>query len=326
MGYELPRATAEALEAPLYEGNRHATIVRVVIPLIADGIPKGEIFHLVRSKMPPDKSDKEIWSAIYWAEKQNFTPTSRKGMTLEYTPKPQPPTKEQAKYLAKQFSGERKITEDAIRGKSPIPIPEELAEQTPLAFTHLYKPEERVNIVCKFTQPPDKPNKANPQGCGKILTITEWLKFFQEKGVPKSQAGAWIRPNPVKEHGTGSGGSIQDRDVTAYRFLLVESDLLDMPLQLGVLGKLKLPIAAIISSGGSSYHAWVKLDAESDDAFSYQAGRILSILMRFGIDQANKNPSRLARLPGVYRTIGASDGGEQKLIYLNPQPSAASIL
>ena len=326
MGYQLPRATAEALDGPLYEGNRHATIVRVAIPLIADGIPPSEVFRLIRSKMPPDKTDSEIWKAIRWAERQPFTPTQRKGMTIDYTPKPQPPTKEQAKYLAQQFCGGLKFTEETLRSRSPVEIPDDLSSHASLAFSHLYQPDERVNIVCKFTQPEGKPNKASPQGSGKILKASEWLQYFKDKGVPSSRAGAWVRPNPVKEVGSGSSGAIQDKDVTAFRFLLVESDLLDLSLQLGVLCKLKLPIAAVISSGGSSYHAWVKLDAEDEDSFSHQAGRLLTILMRFGIDQANKNPSRLARLPGVYRTIGAYNGGEQKLIYLNPNPETKSIL
>jgi hypothetical protein len=37
-----------------------------------------------------------------------------------------------------------------------------------------------------------------------------------------------------------------------------------------------------------------------------------------GIDPRNKNPSRLSRLPGARREIGAVDCGKQRVLYLNP--------
>lgn len=325
MTLKLPRATAEALDTPLYEGNRHQLILQVTLSLVGEQWPDNEIFHLIRNWMPSDKTDKEIWDAIRGAHSKNPTPSKSRYMTDTHYAKPAPPTKDQAIFLAQKFIGSRQITEDRLKQASKVPIPDDLTKHATAAFLTLYEPSENINIVCQFTQPERKPNKANPQGAGKTLGRDEWITWF-EKEVPRSQAGAWMRPNPVTAQGSGRGGAIQDKDVTACRFLLVESDFLDLKDQLGLLSKLRLPIAAIISSGGSSYHAWVKLDAKNHEEYSTQAERVLKILERFGIDQANKNPSRLARLPGVYRVIGASEGGEQKLIYLNPNPKSEPIL
>jgi hypothetical protein len=58
------------------------------------------------------------------------------------------------------------------------------------------------------------------------------------------------------------------------------------------------------------------------DAAEYRAtvARMLALLAKFGVDGKNKNPSRLSRLPGARRVIGALGDGVQRLLYLNPQP------
>jgi RecA-family ATPase len=94
---------------------------------------------------------------------------------------------------------------------------------------------------------------------------------------------------------------------------LVESDILPLELQLSVIARLPLPVAAIIFSGGKSYHALVQVDAS--DAFAYRrdVGRMLSLLRPLGFDQGTGNPSRMSRLPGAMR-----GGQQQRLLYLNP--------
>ena len=67
---------------------------------------------------------------------------------------------------------------------------------------------------------------------------------------------------------------------------------------------------------------------DEPDAEHYRAtvARLLAILARFGVDGKNKNPSRLSRLPGAWRVIGAAGDGIQRLLYLNPQPEERSIV
>lgn len=167
--------------------------------------------------------------------------------------------------------------------------------------------------------------KARPVGAGKTCKRNDWLRNIRDRGVPEGKGGTWIRPNPVQTKGSGKGGACTDADVKAFRFALLESDVLSPILQLSLFAKLKLPIAAIISSGGRSYHAWVKVDCANAEEYRKTTDRMLSLLKPFGIDQGNKNPSRMSRLPGAKRTIGAIGDGEQRLIYLNPEPTKEGI-
>jgi hypothetical protein len=130
----------------------------------------------------------------------------------------------------------------------------------------------------------------------------------------------------VKQRGTGKHGAVCDSDVTSYRFCLLESDDLPLDLQLSLWGRLPLPIAAIIDSGGRSAHAWVRLDCDTAEEYQALVERIYTRLAQFGLCTSNKNPSRMSRLPGAQREIGKrGDGGKQRLLYLNPKPLEAPI-
>src|SRR4029077_3145234 len=162
---------------------------------------------------------------------------------------------------------------------------------------------------------------------GKTLEAREWGSWFQRKGVPSMQAGAWVRPNPVtSKTGSGKGGAFMDADVKNPRFVLLESDLLPLQYQLTALAVFRLPIAAILTSGGASCHAWVRVDCGSVEEFESVAQRILKAVEPFGFDSCNKNRSRLSRLPGVRRGIGGGEDNRQRLLYLNPTPSWKAIL
>jgi regulatory protein RepA len=119
--------------------------------------------------------------------------------------------------------------------------------------------------------------------------------------------------------------------VTAWRYLLVESDNLPIELQLSLYAKLAIPVAAIWTSGGISAHAVVLLSSRSEELFRADADFILGRLSRFGVDPSNRNPSRYGRLPGALRSIGSEAGlsgndvGQQRLLYLNPQPNGQPI-
>ena len=186
----------------------------------------------------------------------------------------------------------------------------------------LYQPGELVNVVTDFKL--DADGKAKPKGYGESLTREEWIDRLRQGSV-ESEAGAWIRMNPVDNEG------ISDANVTAFRFALLESDTLPEDLQLSLFTRLKLPVAAIVTSGGRSYHCWVKVDAPDAEEYKRIVVKLLSILEPLGIDAKNKNPSRLSRLPGAQRTNGAADDGavdcerqpvcgRQRILYLNPNP------
>jgi len=119
---------------------------------------------------------------------------------------------------------------------------------------------------------------------------------------------------------------VNDANITAFRFALIECDGAPLELQMSLLAKLPLPIAAILTSGGRSLHAWVKIDAQNAEDYRNTVAQMLSILAKFGVDGKNKNPSRLSRLPGVVRAIGATGDGRQRLLYLDPSPIQKKII
>ena len=116
-------------------------------------------------------------------------------------------------------------------------------------------------------------------------------------GTVDAEAGAWVRVNPLDGQGVGNA------NVTDYRHALLESD--DMPVGkfAAIVRQLNLPVTALVDSGGKSLHALVKVDAA--DARQYRE-RVETLFARcekngISVDKANKNPSRLCRMPGVMR-------------------------
>ena len=171
----------------------------------------------------------------------------------------------------------------------------------------LYAPGETVNLVTSAVL---KKDKWCPSGHGYTVNMDK-LTSGRGKAVRNLHraAGAWMRPNPVKPGSLGSS----DADVSSFRFVVMESDSLPKPVQLRVLWLLRslgLPVALLVDSGGKSYHAWVRVDAPDEEAYTAMAKRLLALPL--GFDPNCCNPSRLSRLPGVNR-------GEalQELVFIN---------
>lgn len=127
-------------------------------------------------------------------------------------------------------------------------------------------------------------------------------------GDYKPEVGAWIRFNPL------DGKGVRNENVTEYRYALVESDSMDLEKQNEVIRQLELPVAALVYSGGKSIHAIVHIDAGSYEEYRKRVDYLYTICRKNGlaIDQQNRNPSRLSRMPGVLR-----NGKKQYLIDTN---------
>ena len=116
-------------------------------------------------------------------------------------------------------------------------------------------------------------------------------------GAWEPAAGAWIRFNPL------DGSGVDNKNVTKFRYALIESDVLDIDRQLPAIKDLHLPCAAVVSSGGKSVHAVVHVDAANADEYRKRVRWLYDYCDRHGfvVDRNNKNPSRLSRLPGATR-------------------------
>lgn len=284
--------------------------------MIANGWSSTAVFTALRAKYPDDVTDRELTDIIAWSEKQSLSPSvlllgNRPNFKIQPKPVKQRSPLEHAQWWLSGLTMDR----EPFVVLSQLPIPNVRPVALSLALEMLWLGTDNLNIVCQFLE---EGGKAKPHGPGRILSRDKWIEYLNAKGVPESKAGAWIRPNPCKPQGSGTAGAVNDSDIVAWRYLLVESDVLPLSVQLALFNRLKLPISAVIMSGGVSAHAWVRLDAKSEESFSDSARRILAALAPFGIDQANKNPSRLSRLPSAHRIIGGVDGGMQSLLWLNP--------
>lgn len=116
-------------------------------------------------------------------------------------------------------------------------------------------------------------------------------------GDYKPEAGAWIRFNPL------DGKGVKNDNVTEFRYALVESDTMDIEKQNAIMRELDLPIAILVYSGGKSLHAIVKVEAPNYDEYRKRVDYLYNVCKKNGlnIDNQNRNPSRLSRMPGVER-------------------------
>jgi len=325
----IPAKTVEKLNSSHPKGTRHKAIKDIAISLLGNGFSDQAVFAQLRSqfeKGPDGIDDNEINEVIAWAIDKNPAPSVPRYGHNGGFPSPRPPSRPQPNPApskirtpleqAEWWLGSFRITQEAFSGRSPVPMPETRELRLDKLLELLYHPEEHLNIVCKFTL--DADGKANPQGAGKILTAQQWREWIVNDGIPQSDAGGWMRPNPTKPEGSGKGGSIMDDDIAIFRFVMVEFDDFPIALQLSMYARLKLPIAAVLLSGGKSAHAWIRVDCQNQESYVSIRQRIYSVLEPFGIDPSNKNPSRLSRLAGAVRKIQPNGTGEQTLLWLNP--------
>lgn len=122
------------------------------------------------------------------------------------------------------------------------------------------------------------------------------------------EAGAWIRFNPL------DGNGIKNENVTEFKYALVESDKIEIEKQNAVIRELELPVACLVHSGGKSLHAVVRVDAADYQEYRKRVDYLYNICNKNGleIDNQNRNPSRLSRMPGIMR-----NGRKQFLVDTN---------
>lgn len=173
----------------------------------------------------------------------------------------------------------------------------------------LFKPDETVSYVHSAKWKDDKA-KWVPADAGHVRTVGDIIKDLRKHrkledafGTFKNEAGGWIRINPT----TGPS----DKNVTRYAYSLAESDDLSIEDQKKLFINFKLPIATLVESGGKSVHALVKIDAKDEAEYKQRVSFLYDWLAKhkFVVDENNKNPARLSRLPGVMR-----NGKLQKLV------------
>jgi len=304
----IPERTRAELAMPAAPGARHCQMIRVAVPLIGNGLSPEAVFAELRGKYDHTVTDIEIRGVVKWALSKNPRPSGF-GNRYHNSPAPRPAqtvTIESATAAGERFlKGHRHTEAELLRASPWRPLDDSAFDALPV-LAGLFNRDDLVNVCTEH-------------GVGITKTRNQWMSRIRDAGAPSGGIGCMFRPNPVSGTPTGEKGGWTDADITAHRFALLESDLLPLDLQLSILARLPLPIAAIIFSGGKSYHALVRVGAPDAVEYRKVVGRMLALLRPLGFDQSTGNPSRMSRLPGAIR--GA---GQQKLIYLNPDTSEAN--
>jgi hypothetical protein len=207
------------------------------------------------------------------------------------------------------------ITPEWLRARSPRRV---LAVSPVYFLDCCYRMGERVVIL------------TDPRSDGLLwentLMVPTWSALDR---LRHGHQGVWYMIQPVD--GQPHWNPRQQRDskrseeaVTSWRYAIIESDNVPPADWLKILVQLPLPIVAIYSSGGSSVHALVRINAASKaDWDATMRTKVLPILAPLGADPGALTAVRLSRLPNCRR---GQTGELQELYYLNPQPEAKPLL
>ena len=169
----------------------------------------------------------------------------------------------------------------------------------------LFYPDDYVGIVYKSYE---KDGKWCPADHGFQMKASELLTKLAKGKAHNGdvtwaicsytkEGGAWIRPNPLDGKGYGN------KNVSAYRYALIESDKMPVEQQIALIRELQLPVKVLVYSGGKSVHAIVHIDAKSEKEYRQRVDKLYAECKKnnFIVDEQNKNASRMSRLPGVWR-------------------------
>lgn len=219
----------------------------------------------------------------------------------------------------------RGFTAADMSGKSPIP-PDEI---TPAGFLRgISQPGQRRLIFDRFKSQGQKLWECPPP---EAETNNAELAAFVR---PAAGMGTWFTVNPVdgqwrevprlvSPHNPRGRTQRAEENLTAFPFVLLESDVAPADQWLAALALIRLPIAAVYESGGKSVHALVKIEAATVDEWRNVVEKRRFPLVMLGADEAAMTAVRLSRLPQCYR---AERGNWQRLLYLNGAPDGTPII
>ena len=204
------------------------------------------------------------------------------------------------RFIAAQYNGT--IVPAPQEMLPPPETEEEQATQIAEFWTTMFRSGESFELVTKVGV--NAKGRAIPRrSADQIFSLSDFADLDKCLSLVKSSyRGAWVSLNPVSSVIEGKAPS--DSEVTDCRYVLVEADALSKEEQWQKLRELNLPVLAVVWSGGKSLHVIVKIDAGNDSKlYEERVAKLYTYLEEKGFpaDRANKNPSRLTRLPGVRR-------------------------
>ncbi len=284
-------------------GGAHAALLGVANLGVLAGIDPSDTFRDLRLAVHGSRpiSDGEIMDAIKKAGLKNSDGV---------IPPRFAPAVDGEAMRAKIIESGAGATEEDLQAASGIKIDWPPAEDSWRALSYLYQPDEYLFIG---------DDGLSGRLGGTIRPASKWIEYFHQQGAPRSPK---IIPNPL----TGQWGLTKgnkpslraDDCIAKFRFVVCEFDTIPLVEQLAFWSAVKLPIAAIIHSGGKSLHAWVRVDCKNRHEWAEEIEQKLfpRFLIPMGLDRTCKNEARLSRMPGHVRT---DTGKPQRLLYLAPE-------
>jgi hypothetical protein len=207
--------------------------------------------------------------------------------------------------VAKAFAGDYSHGLAKLRSLSPWPISMNASDY----LRAIFQPGDRV---CLVNAPTSLGQVYEPHGGENIpLTITwpcgVWFTCNSVFGLPVL--------NKAGKPSIRCADAIQDA-----RFILLEVDHpeIDLEMQASMIGRLKLPIESVVTSGGKSLHALARISDGCRETWKEAQQHLKSTLPEIGFDPAAMTVERLTRLPGYRRSEKGPDVF-QELVYLNPE-------
>jgi hypothetical protein len=144
--------------------------------------------------------------------------------------------------------------------------------------------------------------------------------------------GVWFLSNPcdgcfrsiprlISENNPTGRSRRAEENLTDFRHLLIESDMVEPDLWLAALVQIPLPILSIVTSGGRSIHALCRTGCHNKTQWEELVERRWKpALIRLGACRSSISAVRLTRLPCCRRGKAI-----QQLLYLNPEPDFTPI-
>ena len=185
-----------------------------------------------------------------------------------------------------------------IKDLPELKQPPELKANDNLTLTHFldacFMPDEQIQI--ETPEALGKDQKGRPMNKGTVKTATDWNeRIGYDPILEGGPAGSYVRINPVKDD------EGKDTSILHHRHVLLEWDKDSKVEQLERILRSKLPVSAIVDSGGKSVHAWVKVDAANREEYDARVATVYDLFKDSPPDRQNKNPSRFTRLPFALR-------------------------
>ena len=359
--YDRARAYVSKMDPAIAGSNGHDATFRVACILVEGfSLSFGDALEIMReynSRCDPPWSEHELEHKVRSAEGKVANPgyllrgtsaeqDSKRGPVKPHakaeTPRPRKQKRPDfsVKSLRDYVLGMLQTPVEFFMDRSAVPIPaegEQGWETSRLFFETIYQKGERLLI---FKNEMSQGQWIYEVGRGLFRLAKEpGEKAIRETEPPDSgPCGIWYLAQPVdgiwrkgpKTMTRRSGSCVQSWD-----WFVLESDEADESDWLKFLSKVPLPIAAIYTSGGRSYHALVKIGAKSKAEWDVLRDEIFyKLLCPLGGDGGAMSAVRLTRLPGMMRRGKRDKEGKmnwydkprrQRLIYLEPNPEWKSI-